>query len=32
MIHVPDVSHPDVFADGFPHETFRQLRRESPVH
>lgn len=32
MIEVPDVSHPDTFANGFPHELFRALRRESPVH
>jgi cholest-4-en-3-one 26-monooxygenase len=32
MIEVPDVSHPDAFASGFPHEVFRELRRESPVH
>jgi cholest-4-en-3-one 26-monooxygenase len=32
MIEVPDVSHPDTFENGFPHELFRELRRESPVH
>ena len=32
MIQIPDVSHPDTFADGFPHEIFRELRREAPVH
>ena len=32
MSEVPDVSHPDTFARGFPHEVFRRLRRESPVH
>ena len=30
-VEVPDVSNPDTFADGFPHETFRALRREQPV-
>ena len=29
---LPDLSHPDSFEDGFPHEVFRALRRESPVH
>lgn len=29
---VPDVSHPDTFGSGFPHEVFRTLRRASPVH
>jgi len=28
---LPDVSHPDTFAAGFPHEVFARLRRESPV-
>lgn len=28
---IPDVSNPDTFADGFPHEAFRALRREAPV-
>ena len=32
MAEVPDVSDPDAFEAGFPHEVFRQLRRESPVH
>ena len=32
MIEVPDVSDPDVFESGFPHEIFRQLRREAPVY
>jgi cholest-4-en-3-one 26-monooxygenase len=32
MLEVPDVSHPDSFAHGFPHDVFRVLRRESPVH
>ena len=32
MIEVPDVSHPDTFEHGFPHDLFRRLRRESPVH
>ena len=31
MIEVPDVSHPDAFEKGFPHELFRRLRREAPV-
>lgn len=31
MIEIPDVSHPDTFANGFPHELFRRLRREAPV-
>ena len=29
---IPDVSDPATFANGFPHESFRRLRRESPVH
>jgi cholest-4-en-3-one 26-monooxygenase len=32
MIEIPDVSHPDAFENGFPHEVFRTLRQESPVH
>ena len=32
MIEIPDVSHPDAFEEGFPHEPFRQLRRETPVY
>ncbi len=32
MIEVPDVSHPDSFSEGFPHEVFRELRREAPVY
>jgi cytochrome P450 len=32
MNAVPDVSNPDSYVDGFPHEVFRELRRESPVH
>ena len=28
---LPDVSHPDTFAKGFPHEVFARLRREAPV-
>jgi cholest-4-en-3-one 26-monooxygenase len=32
MLALPDLSHPDSFADGFPHEVFRELRRSSPVH
>lgn len=31
MIELPDVSNPDSFQDGFPHELFRRLRREAPV-
>jgi cholest-4-en-3-one 26-monooxygenase len=27
-----DLSNPDSFADGFPHDYFRALRREDPVH
>ena len=27
-----DLSNPDSFASGFPHEYFRALRREAPVH
>jgi cholest-4-en-3-one 26-monooxygenase len=27
-----DLSNPDTFNDGFPHEYFRVLRREDPVH
>ncbi len=32
MIEVPDVSHPDAYESGFPHQVFRALRREAPVH
>jgi len=32
MIDAPDVSHPDTFEHGFPHELFQKLRAESPVH
>ncbi len=32
MFEVPDVSHPDAFEKGFPHELFRELRREAPVY
>ncbi len=32
MIEVPDVSHPDAFAEGFPYDLFRELRREAPVY
>ncbi len=28
---IPDVSDPDTFEKGFPHEVFRELRREAPV-
>jgi cytochrome P450 len=30
-LSIPDVSHPDSFEKGFPHEAFRRLRREAPV-
>jgi cytochrome P450 len=32
MSGYPDVSDPATFAEGFPHDAFRRLRRESPVH
>ncbi|MEM7411993.1 MAG: cytochrome P450 [Myxococcota bacterium] len=32
MRDLPDVSNPDAFADGFPHELFRELRNEGPLH
>ncbi len=32
MIEIPDVSDPDAFENGFPHEVFRELRREAPVY
>lgn len=32
MLPIPDVSNPDTYQNGFPHEVFRQLRHESPVH
>ena len=32
MVQLPDVSDPESFAGGFPHEAFAWLRRESPVH
>jgi cytochrome P450 len=32
MTSYPDVSDPATFAEGFPHDVFRRLRRESPVH
>ena len=32
MSSFPDVSDPATFERGFPHEAFRRLRRESPVH
>jgi cholest-4-en-3-one 26-monooxygenase len=32
MLRVPDVSDPDAFQHGFPHELFRELRREAPVY
>ena len=28
---LPDVSHPDTFEKGFPHELFARLRRDAPV-
>jgi hypothetical protein len=31
MSDVRDVSDPDAFEKGFPHEMFRELRREAPV-
>ncbi len=31
MIKQIDLSHPESFRDGFPHEYFRALRREAPV-
>jgi len=30
--HHPDLTDPDTFADGFPHEFFRELRRDAPVY
>jgi cholest-4-en-3-one 26-monooxygenase len=30
--HHPDLSDADTFTDGFPHDYFRQLRREAPVY
>jgi cytochrome P450 len=32
MSGYPDVSDPATFAEGFPHDAFSRLRRESPVH
>ena len=32
MVQVPDISDPDAFEHGFPHELFRELRREAPVY
>ena len=32
MVDVLDVSNPDAFEKGFPHELFRELRREAPVY
>jgi cholest-4-en-3-one 26-monooxygenase len=32
MIEPVDVSNPDSFENGFPHEFFRRLRREAPVY
>ncbi|MEN8160004.1 MAG: cytochrome P450 [Myxococcota bacterium] len=31
-LSIPDVSDPDTFEKGFPHDVFRELRREAPVH
>ena len=31
MIEIPDLSHPDAFEHGFPHELFRRLRHDAPV-
>ena len=28
---LPDLSNPDAFEKGFPHELFRRLRREAPL-
>ena len=30
-MQIPDLSNPDTFVEGFPHELFRALRREQPV-
>jgi cytochrome P450 len=30
-LSIPDVSDPDTFENGFPHDVFRALRREAPV-
>jgi cholest-4-en-3-one 26-monooxygenase len=32
MTEIPDISHPDAFEKGFPHELFRELRRAAPLH
>ncbi len=32
MTIVPDVSNPDAFEHGFPHEVFAELRRDAPVY
>ncbi len=32
MIEPLDLSNPDSFANGYPHDFFRQLRREAPVY
>ena len=32
MVDVQDVSNPDAFEKGFPHELFRELRREAPIY
>ena len=32
MLEIPDVSNPDLYATGFPHEIFRELRREAPLY
>jgi len=30
-VQIPDVSDPDAYENGFPHDAFRELRREAPV-
>ena len=32
MFEIPDLSDPDAYASGFPHDVFRELRERSPVH
>jgi cholest-4-en-3-one 26-monooxygenase len=32
MNAIPDVSDPDAYAHGVPHEAFKELRREAPVY
>ena len=31
-LSIPDVSHPDSFEKGFPHDVFCELRRDAPVY